>query len=128
MYFLIHLKKMHGKFIGYSWNIQGIFVNSMFSEHYFGNIPRNFIGYFLRIFREYIMGMFHEYSTNIHLPGGYRFIGYPANFHIIPGHLNTINPFHATIFFLYPLKLRENLWFRKQRVCKTREYKKRPVT
>ena len=36
----------------------------------FGNIPRNFIGKPFRIFREYIMGMFHEYSTNIYFPGG----------------------------------------------------------
>ena len=36
----------------------------------FGNITRNFIGNFFRIFREYIMELFHEYSTNIYLPGG----------------------------------------------------------
>ena len=36
----------------------------------FGNIPRNFKGNFFRIFWEYIMEMFHEYSTNIYLPGG----------------------------------------------------------
>ena len=37
----------------------------------FENIPRNVTGNFFRTFREYIiMGMFHEYSTNIYLPGG----------------------------------------------------------
>ena len=39
----------------------------------FGNIPRNFIGKFFRIFQEYIMGMFQEFSTNIYLPGGKKF-------------------------------------------------------
>ena len=39
----------------------------------FGNIPRNFIGNFFRIYREYIMGMFYEYSTNIYLPGGHDY-------------------------------------------------------
>ena len=37
----------------------------------FGNIPRNFIDNFFQIFREYIMGMFHQYYTSIHLPDGY---------------------------------------------------------
>ena len=36
----------------------------------FGNIFPKFIGNFVRIFREYIMGMFHKYSANIYLPGG----------------------------------------------------------
>ena len=62
--------KLHVTFVGYSWNIQGIFIYSIFPEHYFGNIPRNFMGNFFGIFRECIMGMFHEYSTNIYLPGG----------------------------------------------------------
>ena len=35
----------------------------------FGNILRNFMGNFFRIFWEYIMGMFHEYSSNMCLPG-----------------------------------------------------------
>ena len=35
----------------------------------FGKIPQNFIGNFLQIFREYIMGMFQEYSINICLVG-----------------------------------------------------------
>ena len=36
----------------------------------FESIPRNFIGSLFRIFWEYIIGMFHEYSRNIYLPGG----------------------------------------------------------
>ena len=36
----------------------------------FQNIPRNLIGNFFRIYWEYLMGMFREYSTNIYLPGG----------------------------------------------------------
>ena len=63
--FLDPPKKMHVLFVGYSWNI------TVFPEHYFGNICRNFIGNFFRIFREYIMEMLREYSTNVHLPGGY---------------------------------------------------------
>ena len=83
--FLILLKKcmyllqdIHGTFmeyscIQYSRNIpQGIFVYSIFPEHSSMNVPRNFVGKVFRIFREYIMGMFHEYSTNIYLPGGYK--------------------------------------------------------
>ena len=62
---------MHLTFVGYSWNIQGIFLYSIFLEHYFGNIPRNLIGNFFQIFWEYIMGMFQEYSTNTYLPGGW---------------------------------------------------------
>ena len=51
-----------------------IFLYSIFLEHYFNiwehyNIPRNFIGNFFRIYREHSMGMFHEYSMNIYLPG-----------------------------------------------------------
>ena len=34
----------------------------------FGNIPWNLMGNFFRKFREYIMGIFHEYSMNIYLP------------------------------------------------------------
>ena len=34
------------------------------------NIPQNFMGNFFRIYWGYHMGMFHEYSTNIYLPGG----------------------------------------------------------
>ena len=35
----------------------------------FRNIARNFIRNFFRIYWEYLKGMFHEYSTNIYLPG-----------------------------------------------------------
>ena len=35
----------------------------------FRNIRRNFIGNFFRIYLEYIVGMFHQYSTNRCLPG-----------------------------------------------------------
>ena len=48
--FLDPPKRMHVTFEGYSWSIQGMFLYS--------------------IFWEYIMGMFHEYFTNIYLPGG----------------------------------------------------------
>ena len=34
------------------------------------NIPWNFIVNFFRIYWEYLKEMFHEYSTNIYLPGG----------------------------------------------------------
>ena len=70
--FLDPPKKMYVTFVGYSWNIQGKFLYSIFPEHYFGNFPQNFIGNFFQIFREYIMGMFHEYSTNIYLLGGFN--------------------------------------------------------
>ena len=32
-------KKMQITFVGYSWNNQGIFLNSIFPEHYFGIFP-----------------------------------------------------------------------------------------
>ena len=32
--FLDPLKKMHVTFVEYSWNIQGIFLYSVFPEHY----------------------------------------------------------------------------------------------
>ena len=62
-------KKMQITFVGYSWNNQGIFLNSIFPEHYFGIFP-DFIGNIFRIYREYLMEMFHEYSTDTYLPGG----------------------------------------------------------
>ena len=43
------------------------------SETLFWNILRNFTGNFFRIYWEYLMGMFHEYSTNIYLPGRIEF-------------------------------------------------------
>ena len=33
-------KITHGSFVGYSWNIQGIFLYSIFPEHYLGIYPR----------------------------------------------------------------------------------------
>ena len=39
LYFLIHLKKMHVTFVGYSWNVRGIFLYSIFPEHYLGIFP-----------------------------------------------------------------------------------------
>ena len=41
----------------------------------FWNILQNFKNNFLRISREHIMGMFHEYSMNIHLTGGKYYEG-----------------------------------------------------
>ena len=38
--FLDPRKKMHVTFVGYSWKIQGIFLYSIFSEHYLGLFPR----------------------------------------------------------------------------------------
>ena len=35
----------------------------------FKKILQNFIRNFFRIYWEYLKGMFHEYSTNIYLPG-----------------------------------------------------------
>ena len=60
-------------------NIPGIYLG-IFHEYFMSNIPgtllrntpRNFIGNFFSIFWEYVMGMFHEYSTNIYLPNGNR--------------------------------------------------------
>ena len=58
-------------------NIHRIFTEqsgniTMFSipGTFFWNIPRNFIGNIFRIHWKYLMGMFHEYSTDIHLLGG----------------------------------------------------------
>ena len=53
-------------FVVYSWNSQGIFN---IPGTLFRNIPQNFIGNFLRIYWEYLKGMFDEYFTNIYLPG-----------------------------------------------------------
>ena len=46
-------KKMHVTFIGYLWNIRGIFLHSIFPEHYLG------------IFPGILQGTFSEYSGNI---------------------------------------------------------------
>ena len=48
-------------FIGYSWNNQGIFLYSIFSEHYFRIFPR----FSLEIFSEYTRNISRECSTNI---------------------------------------------------------------
>ena len=55
---------MHVTFVGYSWNIQGIFLYSIFLEHYLGifpgirepfpNIPGIYYGNVPRIFHEHI--------------------------------------------------------------------------
>ena len=37
---------------------------------FFRNISQIFTGDFFRIYWEYLKGMFHEYSSNIYLPGG----------------------------------------------------------
>ena len=62
-----------------SWFTKKIFIEQsrnipMFniSGTLFRNIHQNFIGNFLRIYCEYLKGMFHEYSTNISLPDWYR--------------------------------------------------------
>ena len=68
LYFLIHLKNpcnIRSIFIEHSRNVPIFNIPGTL----FQNIPRNLIGNFLRIFRKHIMGMFHEYSTNIYLPG-----------------------------------------------------------
>ena len=38
----------------------------------FGNILWNFIENFFRISQEYIIGIFHEFSRNMYLRGGYK--------------------------------------------------------
>ena len=37
--FLDPPKKMHVTFVGYSWNNRGIFLYSIFPEHYLGKFP-----------------------------------------------------------------------------------------
>ena len=63
-------KKMHVAFAGYSWNNQGAFLHSVFLEHYLGKLLGISLRTCSRIFWEYIMGIFHEHSTNIYLHGG----------------------------------------------------------
>ena len=58
--FLDPPKKMRVTFVGF--NITGIL---------FLNIPQNLIRNFIQIYGEYIMGMLHEYSTNISFPVKY---------------------------------------------------------
>ena len=76
-----HLCRNHNLAWVFSCKFAAYFQNTLSYEHVwvaasdilifnvpgtlFRNIPRNFIGNFFRIVWEYIMGMFHEYSTNI---------------------------------------------------------------
>ena len=60
LYFLIHQKK-RVTFIEYSWNNHGIFVYSIFPEHYFRIFPR----ISLEIFSEYTGNISRECSSNI---------------------------------------------------------------
>ena len=60
-----------------AWNIRSIFMEQSGNVPIFNipgtlfrNIPRNFIGNFLRIYWEYLKETFEECSTNICLPGG----------------------------------------------------------
>ena len=48
-------------FVGYSWNSQGIFLHSVFPEHYL----RILLGISLGIFSEYTGNISSECSTNI---------------------------------------------------------------
>ena len=70
LHFLIHRKKnacnIRKLFIEQSGNIPIFNI----PKTLFRNIPQNFMGNFFQIFWEYIMGMSHENSTNIYLPGG----------------------------------------------------------
>ena len=52
---------MNVTFVGYSWNIQGIFLQSIFPEHYLGI----FLGISKGTFSEYSGNMLWERSTNI---------------------------------------------------------------
>ena len=52
---------MHVTFVRYSWNNQGIFLYSIFLEHYFGIFPGNSWG----IFSEYAGNIAWECSANI---------------------------------------------------------------
>ena len=53
-------------------NIHRIFMEQSGNITIFNipNIPRDFIGNFLRMYWEYLKGMPHKDSTNIYLPGG----------------------------------------------------------
>ena len=96
LYFLIHLKNscnIRGIFIDQSRNIPIFKVPAIL----FGNIPGNLIGNLFQIFWKYIIGMFHEYSTN-NFPGtlfGNREI-FPNILGIYHGNVPRI--FHEYIF------------------------------
>ena len=63
--FLDPPKKFHVTFVICSWNTGRIFLYSAFLEHYFGNIPRNFIGRFFPnipgIYHGNVPRMFHDH-------------------------------------------------------------------
>ena len=59
--FLDPPKKKSVTSVGHSWNNQGIFLYSIFPEHYFGIFP----GISLGIFSEYTESISRECSTNI---------------------------------------------------------------
>ena len=59
--FLDPPKKMQVSFVGYSWNNQGIFLNSIYPEHYFEILH----GISLGIFSEYTGNISWECFTNI---------------------------------------------------------------
>ena len=69
-------KKMRVTLVGYAWNNQGVFLHLTLLEHYLGIFPRISLGTLsesniLGISHGNVplMGMFHEYFTDIHLPG-----------------------------------------------------------
>ena len=59
--FLDPPKKMHVTLVGYSWNNQGVFLYSVFPEHYFGIFP----GISYINFSKYSGNISWECSTNI---------------------------------------------------------------
>ena len=59
--FLDPSKKLRVTFVGYSWDNKGIFLHSIFPEHYFEIFPRISLG----IFSEYFGNVSWERSTNI---------------------------------------------------------------
>ena len=70
LYLLYHLKNACNIFRIFMEHSENIPIFNILGT-LFGNIPRNFIEKFFQISREYIMGMFHQYYTSIHLPDGY---------------------------------------------------------
>ena len=42
----------------------------------FGNISQNVLGNFFQIFRQYVMTLFHKYSTNIYFADGWYLIDF----------------------------------------------------
>ena len=59
---------MHASFVGYSWNIQGIYFYIQYSRNIIWEYSPEFHRELFWILQEYIMGIFREYSTNIYLP------------------------------------------------------------